>query len=127
MQHWLSHNPRTDVQLLIVLITFITSGCSFLGMSSRFDEFSAHAEQVFRHQNVVIEKIMQLNEDSTGVSDKAISQAELNMYDQCRLLNEYAIRERDGQEQNYFDSQEILDSIDGCETSINAVEKLLIK
>lgn len=125
MHPFLLEHTRSYIRALLLVEAILTSGCSLLNINRQINELTTHSEQVFRHQNQVIDQIMEENERMSQTNYQAISQAELNMYDQCQLLNDYVTRERDGLAQDFLMRQRILGTINNCEASINAVEKLL--
>ncbi len=90
-------------KFIIALLYFLgltLNGCSLLNpvMLSR-EDMAKHAEDVFKHQNQMTQQIMLLSEDElTESEEERISSYELQMYDDCRLLNEYARSESEGRQ-----------------------------
>lgn len=84
-----------------------------------------YAEVVFRQQNKLTDRIMEATETLSQAQYYTLMQAELKMHDDCRLLNEYATRERDGLPVGLLFSQQVHGSIDSCSQAVDRVEKLL--
>nr|WP_305907306.1 hypothetical protein [Methylomarinum sp. Ch1-1]MDP4520047.1 hypothetical protein [Methylomarinum sp. Ch1-1] len=61
------------------------------------------------------------------LEDERLHQAEMAMYDACKLLNEYSSREMDGEPMDVLFKRKVRASIKGCDDSIKRVEKILQK
>ncbi len=108
----------------LVLLCVLPS-CALWDPLLDIDEFAAYAEQVFKQQNAITDQIIDAAELLNKEQYARLSQAELKMHDACQLLNEYAVRERDGLERGIFFQQQVQRSISGCDQSLKSVAKLL--
>lgn len=106
-------------------LTLQLSGCMLLDAQQELDDFSAYAEKVFLHQNAMTDQILEAADSLTSAQYTQLSQAELKMHDACQLLNEYAIRERDGLERGLLFRNRVRLSIRGCDESLVKVQQLL--
>lgn len=90
-------------------------------------DFRTYAEEVFRRQNQISSEILMLTDEDVVNPDlyAKLLQAEQNLQDQCQLLNEYAIRERDGVEIPLLFQQEVQSSVDDCELAMQKADVLL--
>jgi len=100
------------------------NGCVFIESIAQDDELAAYAESVFRRQNSITSTIMMMSEDDI-VDEKQLTQAEMKMYEACRLLNEYSSREMDGESMGVLFRRKVKFSIKGCDESIQKVEAIL--
>ncbi len=107
----------------------MSMGCAISSPSQYWDStfsFSGHAEDVFRRQNKMTSEILMMSEED--VDEEKYSQllrAEQNLQAACKLLNEYAVRERDGLETGFVFKREVKNSIEMCEKSIEEAKSVL--
>ncbi|WP_031432279.1 hypothetical protein [Methylomarinum vadi] len=76
----------------LLLFLVMGQGCAELTTLGNNDEIAKYAESVFRRQNAVTSRIM-MSTDENLAGDGRLHEAEVAMYDACRLLNEYSSRE----------------------------------
>ena len=112
---------RSTLSLLIL----IAQGCAELQSIGNNDEIAEYAEAVFRRQNAVTSRIMMSMDDELN-NDIRLQQAEVAMYDACKLLNEYSSKEMDGETMGVLFKRKVRASIEGCDESIKQVELLLV-
>lgn len=117
-----------------VCILLISSGCTVFSGSSKgryFDPFTGYAdyaEDVFIRQNQATSEIMMLSEDDMEpFAYEHLQEAENKMQKACELLNEYAVREIDGQSIGLFFKKKVKNSVEGCEYALRNVESILAK
>lgn len=108
--------------LLLFLLMF--QGCAEIETIGNNDEIAAYAEAVFRRQNAATSRIMMSMDDELH-NDPRLRRAELAMYDACKLLNEYSSREMDGEAMGVMFKRKVRASIQGCDQSIERVERIL--
>ncbi len=108
---------------LVVLL--VASGCAELTTIGNNDEIAKYAEAVFRRQNSITSRIMMSTDDDL-YNDLRLRQAEVAMYDACKLLNEYSSREMDGEPMGVIFKRKVKSSIEECDNSIKQVELILV-
>ncbi len=117
-------------KFIIALLYFLgltLNGCSLLNpvMLSK-EDMAKHAEDVFKHQNQMTQQIMLLSEDElTESEEERISSYELQMYDACRLLNEYARSESEGKQKSVIFRTQLKRSLNTCADRVKQMEELL--
>ena len=71
--------------------------------------------------------MMMSEEDMTLADEEIIFQVELQMYDACHLLNEYADREMEGKGMSVFFRTQVKNSLNTCEESVKNMESVLME
>lgn len=118
----LSHSRALPIAVLMLAC----GGCASLPVSAaKFDNFSDYAEAVFKQQNQVISRTMMLSDNELLPDDETLDNGEQAMHDACRLLNEYAEMEIDGEFISPFFTQTVQNSIEGCDKSIREMQRML--
>lgn len=117
-------------KFFLVLILLGTTACSTLPPAAQeYDSFAAYAESVFRHQNKLISRLMMMNGsvalDDNEAFEAALENAEQSMNDACRLLNEYAENEMEGESMSLFFKHRVKASIESCDLKIQELEAML--
>lgn len=92
--------------------------------ADEFDNFAEYAESVFRHQNILISRIMTSDNEAIQ-NNAALEEAEQTMNDACHLLNEYAERESSGESMGLFFKREVKASIENCDHSVQKLDEML--
>lgn len=119
--------PAYNTFLTATILLLSSTACSTLPAAAQpYGNFSAYAEAVFRHHNELISRLMMLSDGDEEDND-GLENAEQSMNDACRLLNEYAERESNGDSMGIFFKQKVRDSIENCDLKIQAVENMLVK
>ena len=112
-------------------ITFLLTSCSLVNKPfSAVDNIAEYAETLFMHQHSLTQQLIMLFDENANLSEddeEIILQAELQMHDACRLLNEYANREIDGQRMSVLFKRRVQKSFKACEASVDILEALLLK
>lgn len=99
-----------------------TTACTTLPPAAKaYDNFADYAESVFRHQNVLISRLMMMNDND----NEKLENAEQEMNDACYLLNEYAEHEMAGESMSLFFKRKVQASIETCDQQIQNLETLL--
>ncbi|MFW5442807.1 MAG: hypothetical protein ACKE51_00670 [Methylococcaceae bacterium] len=113
---------------LSLIFSFLLASCTVVRTSFQSNESVVeYAELLFIRQNFVTQQLMMVDEDLTFVVEENVSQAELQMYDACHLLNEYARREMEGGKMSVFFRRRVKNSFKGCDEQVENMESLLIK
>ncbi len=122
---------RCWVQVIIMVVVInALQGCTVPSPKRYWDkavDFRDYAEQVFRRQNQINSEILMLLDEDVDDSESyaKLIEAEQNLQEQCQLLNEYAVRERDGVEITLLFKQKVQASVDDCETAMQEADLLL--
>lgn len=91
-----------------------------------FTGYAEYAEGVFIRQNQATSEIMMLTEDDMDpYAYEDLLEAEKEMQKACELLNEYAVREIEGQTMGLFFKRKVQSSVEGCEYALQNVESTL--
>ena len=129
-----SYKKNSIYLVPVVCSIWLFSGCAFFSDSANgryidpFDGYAKYAESVFIRQNEVTSEIMMLPEDEFDPYEyESLLDTEKEMQDACELLNEYAIREVEGQSIGLFFKRRVQNSVEGCESAIRNVETSLAK
>ena len=93
------------------------------GMSR--EEFTRYVEVVFRLQNSITSEVMILLESDDPQKHEGLLQAEQQMQEACRPLNEYASRDIDGLSIGLFLRRRVEKSAIDCERAAQEVKSLL--
>ncbi|MBS4052751.1 MAG: hypothetical protein KGZ69_16350 [Methylomonas sp.] len=112
-------------KFLIVTLLGSTACTTLPPAAKAYDNFSDYAESVFRHQNVLISRLMMLNDSDALDDNEKLETAEQDMNDACHLLNEYAEHEMSGESMGLFFKREVQASIEDCDHKIRNLETLL--
>ncbi len=124
---WITKHIRC--YLLLLLFSFILSGCSVLRESViSTEKISDYAEALFKRQNNLTQQVMMLVEEDLTVSEEEkLTAAEEAMHEACHLLNEYANREIEGQKISILFRKQVQGSFDECEKKVIEMEAILNK
>ncbi len=117
--------------LMLVSIMVTLPGCALpffggygeQGMSR--EEFTRYVEVVFRLQNSITSEVMILLESDDPQKHEGLLQAEQQMQEACRPLNEYASRDIDGLSIGLFLRRRVEKSAIDCERAAQEVKSLL--
>lgn len=91
-----------------------------------YQSTAEYVESVFKRQNAISTQVMMLPETELNAEDyEALLQAEAQMQKDCKLLNEYALKEMDNESTTLMFKKQVKDSAEGCDLSIQEVEELL--
>jgi len=81
----------------------LLNACGLVEKTFKPNNTAEYAELLFKRQNLLTQQLMMLfDEDFTEAEIDILSQAELEMHDACRLLNELANRELEGKKLSIF-------------------------
>ncbi len=120
-------HSKIGLGLLFVGTNLLTS-CSLLTDLWRQDEIAEYGEAVFKKQNLLTSQIMLLSDSELSAQDlQTLQTAEAQMQKECKLLNEYAQREIDAQSTDLVFRNQVKNSIQGCDASIQKIETTLNK
>ncbi len=112
--------------LIATILLFENVACSTLPPTGQsYSGFADYAESVFRHQNLLISRLMMLNEAELLADNQEVEAAEQAMNDACRLLNEYAEHEQEGKSSGFLFKRKVQNSIEDCDLKIQDLESLL--
>lgn len=110
---------------LIGAILLQMAACSSLPTSAtEYDNFAEYAESVFRHQNILISRIM-MSDNEAIKNNTALENAEQTMNNACYLLNEYAERENSGESMSLLFKREVKASIENCDRQVQQLDAML--
>ncbi len=119
---------------ILILLAMIMAGCAspfsvgYGAHRQSRDEFARYVEDVFRLQNRMTSEVMMLlPADEAGSSHDDLLRAEHQMHEVCASLNEYAVRESEGQSIGLFLSRNLEKSAADCEQAALRVQALLLK
>ena len=101
------------------------SACASVPTGSQRDSFAEYAEDVFRHQNQLISRLMMLADSEEPIEDAEFEANEQAMHDACHLLNEYAEHEISGDDMSWRYKMKVQDSIKACDESVRTLESLV--
>lgn len=99
--------------------------CASVPVGSQHDSFADYAEDVFKHQNQLISRLMMLSDSEDPIEDEEFEAKEQAMHDACHLLNEYAEHEISGDEMSWRYKMKVQDSIKACDDSVRRLETLV--
>jgi hypothetical protein len=115
----------------LILLSLMLSGCAlpffggYGGQGMSREEFTHYVEGVFRLQNSISSEVMILQEGEDSKKYQAVLQAEQQMREACRPLNEYASRDIDGLSIGLFLRRRVEKSAIDCERKAEEVKSLL--
>jgi hypothetical protein len=114
------------------LCSFLLTGGQFLTGCALFQDWmnseslAEYGESVFKRQNLITSQIMLLPETQlSGAQSQKLQQAEAKMHQDCKLLNDYAVREMDNANIDLVFKKKVRDSIESCDFSIQQIENTL--
>ena len=116
---------RSKLALLTATLLLETACTTLPPAAQSFDSFASYAESVFRHQNLLISRLMMLNENDGLAGNPDIEAAEQAMNNACQLLNEYAEKELEGKSSGFLFKREVQTSIEDCDLKVQSLETLL--
>lgn len=99
--------------------------CASVPVGSRHDSFAEYAEDVFKHQNQLISRLMMLADSDEPIENEEFEIKEQAMHDACHLLNEYAEHEISGDDMSWRFKMKVQDSIKACDESVRGLESLV--
>lgn len=110
---------------LIGTLLLLSTACSSLPPAAEeYDNFAEYAESVFRHQNLLISRIM-MSDNEAIKNNAALEEAEQTMNHACHLLNEYAEHESLGESMGLFFKREVKASIENCDRKVKLLDAML--
>lgn len=113
-------------RIFLVVLLLGTTACSTLPPAAKnYDSFSAYAEAVFRHQNVLTSRLMMMYSSGAVVDSEPLEDAEQAMNDACHLLNEYAEHEMEGESMGFLFKRRVQSSVENCDRKIEKLEALM--
>jgi hypothetical protein len=91
------------------------------------DAFRGYAEHVFREQNRVASDLaFRMEDEQLAPKDlDLLEQAEARLLEDCRDLNEVAVRRRDGERRRPLADTRAARTVPGCERAVEAVGRML--
>ena len=120
---------RFSSNLLLLHLLLMLTGCVISHPAQDGKNtlsFSEYVEDVFRRQNNIVSEILIIIEDDADETDHAeLIRSEQNLQEACKLLNEYAVRERDELTMGLIFKRKVKNSVAGCEKAIENAESLL--
>jgi hypothetical protein len=128
---WIVKQSKHCVQCYFFpfFISLLLTSCSIVGTPFKATERMAeYAELLFKRQNFLTQQLMMLFEEDLGmVEEERVSQAELQMYDACHLLNEYANKEMEGEKMSIFFRRRVKNSFASCDESVKNMGSILME
>lgn len=102
------------------------TGCAIFNNLFAYQSTAEYVESVFKRQNAISTQVMMLPETELDAEDyEELLQAEAKMQRDCKLLNDYAVKEMDRESTSLSFKKQVRDSAEGCDLSIEDVESLL--
>ena len=114
-----------SISVIVALPIGLVACASVPSGRSASDSFAAYAEEVFRHQNQLISRLMMLADSEEPIENETFDQEEQAMHEACQLLNEYAEREISGESMSWRFKMRVQDSIQDCDDSVRNLEALI--
>ncbi len=105
---------------LAVLLIPITA-CSLIDALTHEQELTAYAENLFRRQNELTSQLMMVD----AADDDEIYQAEMEMHEACKLLNDYARFQMEGKSMGILFKRRVKNSLPECDEAIQELEDCL--
>lgn len=111
----------------VILVALLLTSCTYVQKPLDLkEEEIEYAEDLFKRQNQVTLQAMMLFEDELSIAEEdRLSEAELQMHDQCRWLNDAANHEIAGKKIDIFFQRQVQKSLKPCEMSVQKVESIL--
>lgn len=113
---------------VLVLVTIsVLASCTLAKKPFQFKDHAVeYAESIFRRQNQATQQVMLLLEEDLSLEqEERLSEAELQMYDACHLLNKAANHEMEGKKISLYFQGQVKHSFDACDDSIKNIESVL--
>ncbi len=121
-----NHRLRCFFYAGLLLVFSNLTGCALIADFWQQDILAAQGEAVFRRQNEMTSQVMLLSETELSAPElQKLQQAEARMQQDCHLLNDYARREIEDESMDLSFQQQVKNSIQGCEASIQKIEATL--
>jgi hypothetical protein len=118
---------RLKSLLAASLLFSLLGACASVPPHSGYSDFASYAEAVFRHQNQVSSRVIEMNESELIPDSEEYQDAEESMNEACELLNEYAERQGNHENTGWRFKSKVQSSVRGCDASITRLEELLNK
>jgi hypothetical protein len=119
-------NHRLFCGIGVLFLSELLTGCSLISDVWHQDAIAQYGENTFRKQNLITSQIMMLSDaDLSAENTQKVQQAESKMQKECKLLNEYAVREMDNAVIDLTFQKKVRDSISSCDASIQSAQTLL--
>jgi len=115
------------ILLKILFLLILVTSCSYIQKPMQLtDDMTGYAEKLYKRQNQVILQVMEaLEEELPLAEDEKLSDAELQMYDNCHLLNEMAVHEMEGDSVSFYFKGQVQRSLKNCNKGVNHLETVL--
>jgi len=114
----------------VFLFFMLLTGCGILDKPFQArDRIAEYAEALFMRQNALTQQLMMHYDETDNWSDedeRVVEEVEMQMFDACQLLNEYANREIEGRKINVFFKRRVKKSFAACDDSIIQLEAILL-
>ncbi|NOQ34842.1 MAG: hypothetical protein GQ569_03000 [Methylococcaceae bacterium] len=102
------------------------TGCAVFNEIFEYESTAEYVESVFKRQNAISTQVMMLSGTELEADEyEELLQAEAKMQQDCKLLNDYAVKEMDRESTSLLFKKQVKDSAEGCDLSIEEVESLL--
>lgn len=102
------------------------TGCAVFHDVFGYQSTAEYVESVFKRQNAISTQVMMLPETELEPEDyDELLKAEAQMQKDCKLLNDYAVKEMNNESTSLMFKKQVRDSAEGCDDSIQEVEELL--
>jgi hypothetical protein len=113
--------------LCLLMSLQMLTACTVFGEVLAYQSTVEYVESIFKQQNALSAEIMMLSDESGILADDLdeLLEEEAVMLKECRLLNEYAIKEMNHEAISLFFKKRVKDSVEDCADSIEDVESLL--
>jgi hypothetical protein len=120
---WIVKNRKIS---LVLLATGLLASCSIAQKPLKIKDYMAeYGESIFKRQNLVTQQFMLLEDDLSVTEQERLSEAELQMYSACRLLNEAANREMEGKKISIYFQGQVRNSLKACDKSVKNMELII--
>jgi len=121
-----NHRLRCFFYAGFLLVFSHLTGCALIADFWQQDALAAQGEAVFRRQNEITSQVMLLSETELSAPElQKLQHAEARMQQDCQLLNDYARRAIEDESMDLSFQQQVKNSIQGCEASIQKIEATL--
>ena len=118
------YSVRTRLLVLSLGLSNLMA-CATVPAGSQHDSFAEYAEDVFKHQNQLISRLMMLADSDEPIESEEFETNEQAMHDACHLLNEYAEHEISGDDMSWRFKMKVQESIKACDESVRRLESLV--
>ncbi len=110
----------------LLLATNALTGCAVFHDVFGYQSTAEYVESVFKRQNAISTQVMMLPETELEPDDyDELLKAEVQMQKDCKLLNDYAVKEMNNESTSLMFKKQVRDSAEGCDDSVQEVEELL--